>query len=203
MENLRIETIAVSQLVFDPTNARKHDKKNLDAIKGSLDLFGQRKPIVVTPDNVVVAGNGTLEAAKSLGWLEIVIARTPPGWDWDKIKAFALADNRTAELAEWDAQILADQLLELDSVGYELATFGFETLQPPTESDLEDAFANLNKEESDLEQITFTLHKDQAQLIRAALDASKALGEYGETGNQNSNGNAIARVCELWLGTQL
>jgi ParB-like chromosome segregation protein Spo0J len=203
MENLRIETVAITQLVFDPTNARKHDQKNLSAIAGSLELFGQRKPIVVTPDNVVIAGNGTLEAAKSLGWSEIVVARTPAGWDWDKLKAFALADNRTAELAEWDAQILADQLLELDAVGYELATFGFESLQPPTDSDLEDAFGNLNKEESDLEQITFTLHKDQAQLIREALEASKALGEYGETGNQNSNGNAIARVCELWLGTQV
>jgi ParB-like chromosome segregation protein Spo0J len=133
MENLRIETIAVSQLVFDPTNARKHDKKNLDAIKGSLDLFGQRKPIVVTPDNVVVAGNGTLEAAKSLGWTEIEVAQVPTHWTWEQQRAYALADNRTAELADWDSDKLAAQLLELDAVGWELDNVGFEKLQPPTE----------------------------------------------------------------------
>jgi len=139
MTDLQIETVAIDSLTPDPTNARKHDSKNLDAIAGSLKLFGQRKPIVVTPDNVVVAGNGTLEAAKQLGWDEIVIARTPRGWSWEQIKAFALADNRTAELAEWDSQILADQMLELDAVGWDLAEFGFEPLQPPIDPEsLED-----------------------------------------------------------------
>ena len=76
----------------------------------------------------MVAGNGTLEAAKSLGWTEIAIARTPVGWTWDQIKAFALADNRTAELAEWDDKVLADQLLELDANGWDLKDIGFETL---------------------------------------------------------------------------
>ena len=79
----------------------------------------------------MVAGNGTLEAAKSLGWTEIAVARTPIGWTWDQIKAFALADNRTAELAEWDDKVLADQLLELDANGWELEELGFENLEPP------------------------------------------------------------------------
>jgi len=130
MNELRIETVQIESLKFDPTNARKHDGKNLEAISGSLKLFGQRKPIVVTPDNIVVAGNGTLEAAKSLGWTEIAIARTPVGWTWDQIKAFALADNRTAELAEWDSAVLADQLIELDANGWALEEFGFEALDP-------------------------------------------------------------------------
>jgi DNA modification methylase len=130
MNDLRIETVEIASLTFDPTNARKHDGKNIEAIAGSLKLFGQRKPIVVTPDNIVVAGNGTLEAAKTLGWSEIVIARTPIGWTWDQIKAFALADNSTAELAEWDDKILADQLLELDANGWALEEFGFEALEP-------------------------------------------------------------------------
>jgi hypothetical protein len=131
MTDLRIETVKLDTLKFDPSNARKHHGKNLEAIAGSLKLFGQRKPIIVTPDNIVVAGNGTLEAAKNLGWKEIAISRTPVGWTWDQIKAFALADNRTAELAEWDAEILKEQLLELDAVGWELQQFGFVQLQPP------------------------------------------------------------------------
>jgi ParB-like chromosome segregation protein Spo0J len=135
MTDLQIETVKIETLTFDPTNARKHDAKNLDAIAGSLKLFGQRKPIVVTPDNVVVAGNGTLAAAKSLGWTEIVIARTPRGWTWEQIKAFALADNRTAELAEWDSAVLANQLLDLDANGWELKEFGFESLNPLASAD--------------------------------------------------------------------
>lgn len=131
MTELRIETVNINSLTPDPANARKHDGKNLKAIASSLEKFGQRKPIVVTPDSIVVAGNGTLEAAKSLGWSEIAIARTPIGWTWDQIKAFALADNRTAELAEWDDKVLADQLLELDANGWELEELGFENLEPP------------------------------------------------------------------------
>ncbi len=131
MTDLRIETVNINSLTPDPANARKHDGKNLKAIENSLLKFGQRKPIVVTPDSIVVAGNGTLEAAKSLGWTEIAVARTPIGWTWDQIKAFALADNRTAELAEWDDKVLADQLLELDANGWELEELGFENLEPP------------------------------------------------------------------------
>jgi ParB-like chromosome segregation protein Spo0J len=133
MTDLRIETVNINSLTPDPANARTHDEKNLTAISNSLKKFGQRKPICVTPDSIVVAGNGTLEAAKSLGWTEIVIARTPVGWSWEQIRAFALADNRTAELAVWDDKVLADQLLELDANGWELEELGFVSLQPPTD----------------------------------------------------------------------
>lgn len=135
MSEIFVQRVPVASLVFDPQNARKHDQKNLGAIASSLERFGQRKPIVITPDNVVIAGNGTLQAAVSLGWSEIEVTRTPIGWTWDEVKAYALADNRTAELAEWDSAVLAEQLLELDSVGWELDTLGFEQLAPPTESD--------------------------------------------------------------------
>ena len=133
MNELAIETVNINTLKFDPTNARKHDNKNLDAIAGSLKLFGQRKPLTVTPDSIVITGNGTLQAAINLGWTEIAIARTPVGWSYEKIRAWALADNRTAELAEWNPEILKEQLLELDANGWELADFGFESLRPPTE----------------------------------------------------------------------
>jgi ParB-like chromosome segregation protein Spo0J len=131
MTELRIETVKISSLTPDPTNARTHNEKNLNAIADSLKQFGQRKPLTVTPDSIVITGNGTLEAAKSLGWTEIAIARTPVGWSWEQIRAWALADNRTAELAEWDDKILADQLLELDANGWELEQLGFDSLQPP------------------------------------------------------------------------
>jgi ParB-like chromosome segregation protein Spo0J len=133
---MKIEQVKIGEVRFDNDNARKHSKKNLDAIKGSLRKFGQRKPIVVH-NGVVIAGNGTLEAAIALGWTEIDIVRTPDDWDSDTAKAFALADNRSAELAEWDNEILLDQLMELADAGFSLEELGFNT--PKEEDHLADA----------------------------------------------------------------
>lgn len=127
------QTVSVSKLKHDPDNARKHSKQNIDAIAASLARFGQRKPIIVNGENIVLAGNGTLEAARQLGWEEILVTRVPIEWGWEQQRAFALADNRTAELAQWDSEKLASQLIELDAVGWELDDVGFEKLQPPTE----------------------------------------------------------------------
>lgn len=128
---MNIERLAIDKLNLDPNNARKHDNANLEAIAGSLTQFGQRKPIVISQDNIVVAGNGTLTAAKSLGWTAIDAVRVPADWDADRIKAFALADNRTAELAAWDQQVMASQLLELQEAGFDIEEFGFELQEPP------------------------------------------------------------------------
>jgi site-specific DNA-methyltransferase (adenine-specific) len=82
----------------------------------------------------VITGNGTVRAAKSLGWTEIVIARTPIGWTHEQIRAWAIADNQTALLAEWDDKILADQLLELDATGWNLEEIGFSNLEPNSDA---------------------------------------------------------------------
>lgn len=125
-----IVTVLIDDLELDPNNARRHSKKNLDAIAGSLEAFGQRKPIVVWR-NRVVAGNGTLVAARSLGWREIVVAKCPDGWDEVQVKAFALADNRSAELAEWDEQVLTQQLRELELAEFDVEAIGFEAVVEP------------------------------------------------------------------------
>jgi len=122
---MKIELVNIDDLDLDPRNARKHDTKNLKAIADSLELFGQRKPIVVW-GRTVVAGNGTMVAARSLGWTEITVARVPDDWSADQVKAYALADNRSAELAEWDEQVLAAQLLELTEAEFDVELLGFE-----------------------------------------------------------------------------
>jgi ParB-like chromosome segregation protein Spo0J len=122
---MKIETLPIKDLTPDPNNARQHDEKNLKAIQGSLKQFGQRKPIVITEAGVIVAGNGTVEAAKRLGWLEIQAVRVPGDWTAEQTKAFALADNRTAELAAWSPEVLAAQLVELEASGFEIQEFGF------------------------------------------------------------------------------
>jgi DNA modification methylase len=121
---MKIEKIAIDKLLLDPANARKHGQKNLDSIKGSLAKFGQQKPIVVNADNVIVAGNGTMQAAKELGWKEINIVRTDlKGSD---ITAFGIADNRTSELAEWDDKVLSELLEGLKAEDFDLSAIGFD-----------------------------------------------------------------------------
>lgn len=120
-----VELVAVDTLTLDPANARKHPERNLEAIKGSLARFGQQKPIVVSKDGVVVAGNGTLAAARVLGWEKVSVVRTAlTGTD---LTAFALADNRTAELAEWDDTVLGATLHSLREIDFDLGSIGFDT----------------------------------------------------------------------------
>jgi site-specific DNA-methyltransferase (adenine-specific) len=128
---MKIETLRIAELTLDPKNARQHDAKNLQAIEGSLKEFGQRKPIVITEAGIIVAGNGTVTAAKNLGWETIEAVRVPADWTPDQVKAFALADNRTAELATWNSDVLNQQLDELEQAGFEVADWGFETPEVP------------------------------------------------------------------------
>lgn len=199
---MQIENLRIADLTPDPENARQHDAKNLKAIQGSLTQFGQRKPIVITEAGVIVAGNGTVEAAKLLGWETIQAVKVPEDWTAAQIKAFAIADNRTAELATWRTEVLSAQLVELQNLDVEIEAFGFEQEQSSMD-DFAEALDGLLKPKGDIEQITFTLHTDQAQLIKEALAVSKGMGDFGDTGNTNANGNAITRIVELWMGSNV
>jgi DNA modification methylase len=108
------KSVPIASLTADPANVRLHSQRNIEAIKGSLQRFGQQKPIVVDEDNVVRAGNGTLDAARALGWEEISIVRSD--LVGPEMTAFAIADNRTAELATWDEEALARTLEALPEV---------------------------------------------------------------------------------------
>ena len=108
---MNTQTIPIDQLTPDPANVRLHDSRNLEAIKNSLARFGQQKPIVVDKFGVVLAGNGTLAAARMLGWKEIAIIQT--NLVGVEATAYAIADNRSAELASWDDPALARTLAAL------------------------------------------------------------------------------------------
>jgi len=110
----------------DQRNARRHDERNIDAIADSLRQFGQQKPIVVQKNGKgfnVLAGNGTLRAALKLGWTHLAAAEFDRD-DTGAAVAFGIADNRTAELAEWDGEMVAGLLEDLAGE-YSPADLGF------------------------------------------------------------------------------
>ena len=108
---MKTERVPIDSVSLDPANVRRHGERNLATIKASLSRFGQQKPIVVDGDGIVRAGNGTWTAAKALGWKEITVVRT--ALKGAEATAYAIADNRTAELAEWDDDALAQTLAAL------------------------------------------------------------------------------------------
>jgi ParB family chromosome partitioning protein len=191
---MQLTTIKITELSLDPSNVRKHGRKNLDAIKASLRKFGQQKPIVVDAKGIVLAGNGTLTAAQELGWTEIQIVRTELAGV--EATAFAIADNRTAELAEWEDS-LNDVLKSLQDEGVDLADLGY------SPEDLGQFAANAvgmpelaSGDKQPFQQKTFTLHDEQAEDVDAAIAKAKQMG-HGESGvNENSNGNGLAFVCQ-------
>lgn len=145
--SLEVEVVPIGALTLDPRNARKHGRRNLEAIKGSLQQFGQRRPLVVRQDLQVIAGNGTLVAMRDLGFTEVAVTRVPADWTDDQVRAYALADNRTAELAEWDDAVLADMLAELDAGGWDLNSFGFDGLAEIDPGDSDDEVPELEADE--------------------------------------------------------
>src|SRR5262249_7545899 len=125
-DQLRPLAVPIADLHPDPANVRLHGDRNLDAIAASLARFGQQKPIVVQRRGMIVrAGTGRRLAAGKLGWIEP--AASAVDMTDTEATAFAIADNRTAELAEWDN---ADLLAQLEALGKDdpdvLAATGFD-----------------------------------------------------------------------------
>lgn len=106
MSNLSVQYVSPNRLRPYPGNARTHSRKQLKLIADSITRFGFTNPILVTGDFEVVAGHGRLEAAKSLGLAQVPVVALSSLSEADK-KALVIADNRIAELAGWDRDILA------------------------------------------------------------------------------------------------
>lgn len=166
----------VGRLQLDPANARRHDKRNVDAIKASLTLFGQRKPIVATDAGIVIAGNGTLQAAKELGWERIAVVFVND--DTAKAAAYGIADNRTAELAAWDDDVLGTLLGGLADTEINMADLGF------TEQELKNLIGNVteagmpelgsgDRDQDSLGTITIRLTVSETEEVSAWLDTIK------------------------------
>lgn len=117
--------VPIADLHEDPANARRHPERNLAAIRASLARFCQQTPVVFDAAGVVRKGNGTLQAARALGWTHLAAVRSDlAGAD---LAGYAIADNRTSELAEWDDQALAAILEGLKAEnGFPIEATGFD-----------------------------------------------------------------------------
>jgi DNA methylase/ParB-like nuclease domain len=104
--------------------ARTHSKKQLRQIADSIERFGFTNPVLVTCDNMIIAGHGRVEAAKLLGMAEVPVRRLAH-LDKDEVRAYILADNRIAENAGWDKELLALEFEALIDLDFDIEVLGF------------------------------------------------------------------------------
>lgn len=124
MEISPVENVPLERLQLDSQNSRAHPADNLEAIKASLQRFGQPEALTARRGTgVVIAGNGRLMAMRALGW-----GRADVRWldcTDDEAKAYALVANRTSEMAKWDTEQLQATLDDLVGTDFDMDEFGF------------------------------------------------------------------------------
>jgi hypothetical protein len=190
-------TVALADLTLDPRNARLHTETNIEAIKASLAEFGLRKPIIVNPERVVLAGNGTVRAARELGWTHLEAIEFQ-GTEEEQ-RAFAIADNRSAELGSWDETGLAELLTSLDdgllaAAGY--TPMGVDDLLASIQEnqdillpDVDDRFAALATR-----SLIFTYPRPDYDKVITLFSAARA--RYGF----DSNSETLAHILDVMIG---
>jgi len=190
---MEVVSVGIDEVFQDPNNANTHDQKSIDAIKGSLKKFGQQKPIVLGEGDIILAGNGTATAAKQLGWDKIAVVRS--NLKNFQAMAYALADNQTAKLAEFDdvklnsqIDLIADSDLDID-----FSDFGFDGV---SSGDIDDLPPDISDDDHDIYKMTFELHNDQAEIIKEIV---KDISAEDYKSNQNRNGNALFKVMTEWV----
>ena len=125
---MHIETVAVEALRPYERNARTHSRKQIRQIAKSIERFGFNNAVLVDEQRRIIAGHGRVAAAKLLGIREVPTVRLAHLSEAEK-RAYILADNRLAEKAGWDREILAIELQALVDLDFEVELTGFETAE--------------------------------------------------------------------------
>lgn len=120
---VQLEYLDITELQPYPYNPRQNEGA-VESLANSIKSFGFLIPVVVDAENVVVAGHTRIEAAKTLGMLEVPAIRVAHLTD-EQVNAFRLIDNKVAELAKWDFDLLAGEIGKLQDSGLTLTDFGW------------------------------------------------------------------------------
>ena len=105
-------------------NNPRHNDQAVDAVAASIQAFGFRQPLVLDEDGMIIVGDTRLKAARKLG-LTVVPVHVAVGLTPAQKKAYRIADNKTAELADWNQDRLVQELIELQQLDFDLAPLGF------------------------------------------------------------------------------
>ncbi len=119
-----IEAVAVADLIPYARNSRTHDDAQVAQIAASIREFGFTNPVLIDPENGIVAGHGRVLAARKLGLDEVPCIRLSDLSEAQR-KAYVIADNKLALNAAWDNEMLLLEIQELQAADFDLALLGF------------------------------------------------------------------------------
>jgi ParB family chromosome partitioning protein len=198
-----IKTVSVADLIPYARNSRTHSEEQVTQIAASIKEFGFLNPVIVDGENGIIAGHGRVMAAKKLGMTELPAVEASHLTDAQR-RAYIIADNKLALNAGWDDEMLRVEFAELSEAGFDLDLTGFSldeigALGFDNDSAL-DAMPSLpDGDKEPYQQKTFILHDEQAAVVDDAVTLART-NPLSDTGiNENSNGNALALICEQWL----
>jgi len=202
----RVERVDREELIPYTNNPKEHPEEQVKKIASSIKNYGWDQPIVVDGDGEIIKGHGRLQAAEKLGLDEVPVIRREDLTDAEA-KAARIADNKTAESA-WDDDLLGTELSLLEDTPVGMDTLGFDEDELDSvigeasldDEDIAEAFGDLPDDGRDpIRQKTFTLSEEQVDTVEDAIEAAKDMGEFPPGPNDNSNGNALARVCREFV----
>lgn len=139
MTTEKLELIETTRLIPYVNNARRHSEAQINQLRASLREFGFVNPVLVDRDLNVIAGHGRLAAAKAEGYAKIpcvFVEHLTPA----QKRAYILADNRLAEMATWDEEILRAELDALAELDFDISLTGFEDFKFKDDEVTEDNF---------------------------------------------------------------
>ena len=122
------EMVAIVALQPHARNARTHSRRQIKKIAASIERFGFVNPVLIDENNLIIAGHGRVAAARQLGWTEVPTLRIEHLNETEK-RAYVLADNRLAEEAGWDQEMLAIELQGLIELDFSIELAGFDTAE--------------------------------------------------------------------------
>lgn len=202
---MQIEQRQITELIPYINNARTHSESQIAQIAASIREFGWTNPVLVDAAGGIIAGHGRVLAARKLGLSEVPVIELANLTDTQR-RAYILADNKLALNAGWDDELLRLELDALQELGADLDFTGFdfdEIEALSIDCDALDEMPTLRDGDREpFRQMAFMLHDDQIEQIERAISAAKKMGPFTDTSNQNSNGNALARICEIFLTSQ-
>lgn len=120
-----LQSVEIAKIKPYKNNAKIHGKNQLKKLQESISEFGFLTPCLIDQDFNLIAGHGRVEAAKALGMKEVPCVFIEELTEQQR-KAYILADNKLSELAEWDLEILNQELAELSEAGMDITLVGFE-----------------------------------------------------------------------------
>tara|TARA_B110001454_G_scaffold219000_1_gene249232 strand:- start:2833 stop:4242 length:1410 start_codon:yes stop_codon:yes gene_type:complete len=135
LRNLPVEQVRLNQdylplgaLKLPARQVRQHTEHQIGLIAENMKTFGQVKPIVIDSNDVIVSGVGVYQALVSLGWAKAQVVRAEH-LSPELLCAYAIADNKLAELSVFDKTAVADIFRELESIDFDLTLTGFEPFE--------------------------------------------------------------------------